>query len=553
MIKLSNILTHFLKPDEKNFDLISEKQKKLHEKILDSSNDVDSPRMKIDPMYKYGEKLEKEFLPFDGLADEVIYDKVSKAFEGVIKFHHPNTLFNITPPASLDAIAVSTVTNLYNPNILWDINSGNMVLFERYVVKYLCDLAGFNYKTADGISCFGGKATMIYAIKQGLENINKNVNDNGIKDEYVVITSKVCHYTIESVCDLLGLGRNSCIRVSCDNSENMRLDEFERILDKCIVDGKKIACIILAGGGTLDLNVDDIPNAIEIVKKICLKHNLQYAPHIHLDSVIGWAWLFYKDYDFHKNELMIGAQALNKLMSVSQKIRNINLVGSFGVDLHKMGFCPYSSSFFVAKKSLGNQDKFNQSYGDNQVYTYSIENSRSGTGILSAWVTLNQLGIRGFREYLAYIMEVSEYLREKISLKYSNDFQTINDFSSGPCIMLKPHYKDQNTDFYKLLSDDQSLRNNYNNYCERFYKYAFYKLSKEGQNYPLIGFLSNYRRRTIGSDLSALRLFPMSLFLDEDICDKILDSLLKMKKEFEYSYLHSSESDTISIHEHQPR
>jgi hypothetical protein len=240
-------------------------------------------------------------------------------------------------------------------------------------------------------------------------------------------------------------------------------------------------------------------------------------------------------------------------MLVNKKIMNVNLVDSFGVDLHKMGFCPYSSSFFITKKSLGNQDKFNQSYGDNQVYTYSIENSRSGTGILSAWVTLNQLGINGFREYLAYIMEVSEYLKRQISVKYSNDFQIINDFSAGPCIMVKPHYKGQGSDFYELLSHDQSIRDDYNCYCEKFYKYAFYKLSKEKQNYPLIGFLSNYRKRTIGSDLSALRLFPMSLFLDESLCDRILDGLLKMKTEFEQSYLHSNESDTISIHEHQPR
>jgi glutamate/tyrosine decarboxylase-like PLP-dependent enzyme len=553
MTKIKNITSNFLEPNERNFDILLNKQKKLHKILLKSTNYTGSPRMIIDAAFKYKERLVEEFIPESGLNENDLYNKISEAFEGVIKFHHTHTLFNITPPTLFDAIAVSSITNLYNPNVLWDINSGKMVLFEKIVVKYLCDLAGFDNETSSGVSCFGGKATFMYAIKQGIENVNRNTKEEGIRDEYVVITSKVCHYTLESVCNFLGLGSKACVRVACDKNENICIDALEKQLRKSVSEGKKIACIVLSGGSTLDLSIDNINEVIKIRDEVCREFNLTYIPHVHFDSVIGWAWLFYKDYDFVKNSLKIKERVLKKIMSTSNKIKGVSLADSFGVDFHKMGFCPYSSSFFISKKNLGDKNIFDKSYGDEQVYTYTMENSRSGTGILSSWVSINSLGIEGFRKYIAYSMEISEYLRNKIENEYPEEFQILNDFSEGVCIMLKPHYKNQKTDFYKLLHQNEKRKGDYNIYCEKFYKYVFYNICTKKNKYPLIGFLSNYRKRTIGSDLSAIRLFPVSLFLDNKMCDELLKDLIKMKKEFEQFYLNRDTLDNISIHDHQPR
>lgn len=240
-------------------------------------------------------------------------------------------------------------------------------------------------------------------------------------------------------------------------------------------------------------------------------------------------------------------------MAISDKIKGIALADSFGVDFHKMGFCPYSSSFFISKKYLGDKNIVDKSYGDEQIYTYSIENSRSGGGILSAWASINSLGVIGFRKYIAYAMETSAYLRNKIINEYSDEFQILNDFSDGMCIMLKPHYSNERSDFYELLHQSEKQKKAYNTYCEKFYKYVFYTLSSQKNQYPLIGFLSNYRKRTIGSNLSAIRLFPMSLLLNNKLCDELLKGLIKMKKEFERSHLNGNMLDHVGVQEHQPR
>lgn len=424
-------------------------------------------------------------------------------------------------------------------------------------------MVGFDYKYADGFSCFGGKATLSYAIKEGMNKCNRNVIKKGIKDDYVVITAKSCHYTIESACNYLGLGHDACIRVRCDKEENIIVSELKKEIEDAVKNDKKIACIILSGGGTLDINTDSIEEICKLRDSIVKKYNLNYIPHIHVDTVIGWLWFFYKNYDFAKNSLEIEKNVLAKIKNTTNRLRATELADSFSADFHKTGFCPYISSFYVSKSAESlqslNREAYtkmeNPKYGDYQIYQASIENSRSGAGILSAWTVMNRFGILGFQKYLAYMLTTSMYMRKKIEEIYGDHFEVLNNFASGQCIMLRPKFAEIDIPFYELLNESQDKKKIYNDYCSDFYKYISFNLCRleNSKSYPLIGVLSNYRKRTLGSDLSALRILPTSAYLNKKKCDILLKLIINTKLNFEK--IRNSEMDDFKkfeMNEHQP-
>lgn len=104
---------------------------------------------------------------------------------------------------------------------------------------------------------------------------------------------------------LVGLGKNSHITIPVASDGRMNMEILENILRDKIEAGKKLACIMLSGGTTNENLVDPIKEVYDLRQKLVEEYNLNYMPHIHVDAVIGWAWLFYSKYDFENNRLNI--------------------------------------------------------------------------------------------------------------------------------------------------------------------------------------------------------------------------------------------------------
>ncbi len=548
----------FLKPDESNFQLISKRMNYFYKKVS-KKVDIKLARINIDKVFSYDEELDKTFIPEKGLDDKNLTNSVVEAFEGIIRFHHPNTLFNITPPPAIDTVAISAITNIYNPNLLWDYVSGKIMLYELKVVKYLCDIAGFDYKKASGFFCFGGKGTLMYAIKEGLNNADRATVKTGLKGDNVVITAKACHYAVESACNYLGMGHDACVRVECNDKEEIIVDSLERSIRENLDNNKKIAAIILSGGGTLDINIDPIKEVAKLRDRIVEEYKLDYSPHIHVDSVIGWLWMFFSGYDFNKNELGIEDNVLDRIEKTYLCVSETKYADSFSADFHKTGFCPYVSSFYVtaSKANVASLDKESEieslgnKYGEIQMYQSSIENSRSGAGIMSAWMVINKFGKDGFREYVAYLISTSAYMKKILKGKYQNEYEILNDFALGHCIMIKPKLGEGDIDFYNMIKASDEIKEYYNNYCADLYKYISFETINS--DYPLLGYLAKYRQRTMNTGLAAFRIFPSSLYYDKKICEDVIEKIVLLKRKFEEERgIKQSNFEKYITHEHQP-
>ena len=139
------------------------------------------------------------------------------------------------------------------------------------------------------------------------------------------------------------------IEIQSTLANEIRTDLLEKKAREAIEQGKKIACFVATMGTTDSLGIDDLEIITRIRDRLVEDYKLDYVPHVHADAVIGWAWSSLNDYNFDENPLGFRQRTVHALRGVVRRISKLHLADSVGIDFHKTGFCPYSSSLFLVK------------------------------------------------------------------------------------------------------------------------------------------------------------------------------------------------------------
>jgi glutamate/tyrosine decarboxylase-like PLP-dependent enzyme len=528
----------FLAPSEDNFSDLLQKTTFLHTKIIEQVHE-NVPRVPLQSRHAY-EDLVYE-VPLKGRSAKKVLADLATAFQGSTRWHQPTALINVTPNPLLDSVAAANVATLYNANALWDYMCGNVIRYEKEVVAFLSHLAGWERQKAEGLSTTGGKATLMYAIRCGLNVCDRQSVSQGLHGDYVVIAARSSHYSIEDNCNYAGIGRANVIRVAVDTTGAMIPEAFEQALRRALEQGKKIAAIIALGGDTLEHAVDPIKKLHDIRNALSKEFHLNYRPLLHLDSVNAWISLTFREYDFSTNPLGIEAAALKKIRTLTRKMSEVLWADSFSADFHKTGLTPYISSFFVIRAgehlhSINKErllaSKPSYQYGEVHTHHISFENSRASSSILSTWTSIQRLGIEGYQRYWAQLITTGLYIQQVISTQYDAEIKVVNKTALGypNVIQLIPPGFDYSFD--DLLINPQALET-YSTYCFELYEYMAYELLKNNHPYPLVGFVPHYKYEISGTKRPAFLLYLNHPCLREQDCNQLLQSLMKMKHGFE--------------------
>ena len=403
------------------------------------------------------EAIRKFTIPREGIASEDVPQLIADLFYGVSRWHAPRTMYNVAPPPVLPTVASKMFTSLYNPNLVLDTASGESNVTEQKVISAIAKYIGWDAETAGGSFTFGGKATTIYGVKIGLKKCSPDAAAKGVKDDVVVLSTNSGHPSHISDAGWTGIGTNNVARLKTDGEGRINLEDLEQAIISNVTEGKKIAAIIISGGSTNNMVVDPIAKVVELRDRLKQELNMEYAPHIHVDAVVGFPWIFFKDYNFEQNPLKIGEGALRRIARVVEDLRGLNTADSFGIDFHKMGFCPYVSSLFMVK----DKEHFSGSNDPTtSPFTYTIENSRSGDGPNSAYVVLNTLGEVGFQSVLAHLTETAVDLQDKI--EEDDQFEAVNKSGLGSSVMFVPRLPEDVT--FENEADEIAIRNKYTLY-----------------------------------------------------------------------------------------
>lgn len=526
----------FLKDKTKILDKSIPIVTNLHNKVMQYQND--RPIL-CGKKTKYIEILNNYSFKEDPQEIDNITDSLSKMFQRCVVWEHPGTMINITPPANLNSVALSSYVNYYNPNFAQDEPSGYLVLAEMIVSKYLAELAGYDWKKAKGIFSFGGKGTILYAVKSSLNKVIDDVSKKGVSNHSIkIISNEKGHPCHIEVCDWLGLGRDACDRLPVDKDGRLDLERFECYLRSCFEEKVIVPCIIINGGTTNEVIVDDIKKVANIRDKLVREYKLDYTPHLHVDSVIGWAWLVFKDYDFKKNHLKMSKIELKKIKEQLNRISNIKYADSFGADFHKTGFCPYVSSVYMCKNSdelyaIGNKKTIpieDIEFGEYSPFEHTLELSRSATGAVSAFVALETFGKKGFQELIYKLFSSGEKIRSYIN-SYC-DFEVINNDTLGFASLFVIHKTNSTKRYNDYLTTSDSEVLDFLEYNHQFYLYTL-KLFEEGKIAFKITFSKSYKPYGFTKPTGALKIYNTSPIATEEEYRDIIKKIHDVKIDFD--------------------
>lgn len=517
----------FLKSNESNFDVLLQKISAIHEHL--NNKDL-NPKFKVNT-FSYNEILDEVAIPEKGSSSEEVFENLSELFEGSIRTQSPYSLFNMVPSPLIDTVAASTITQLYNTNSLMDSFGGKVLLFEQKIARMLGRLAGWN--DAHGVACNGGKLTLLYAVKSAISKIDPDSRNKGIDKNLVVLTNESSHYCVEHVCSILGLGSDNCIRIKSEDGWKMNIKNLLETIEEQHKNGKKVAAIICAGGTTINFACDDTVSVYKNVKELFENSNQDYFPYFHLDSVIGWLWMnFIGVSESELNKKISNEKIKNKIMEVVKRIEGVSNFDSFGVDMHKNGLCPYSTSMFISKTD-DNFDYLNDgkySYGEDdyefgnfRAYRYTFENSRPATGIVNSWIAMNRLGRTGFQDYLIKLKSISEELKTK--LEESEKISILNKSLGWEIVF--------DIDFNRI---EKNYNGSYESIAKAFMQYCWDEVNA-GKVVPLISIVPEYKIYPGDINHTAFLIFPMSMYLDSEIISDIVIKLNETIDEFETKVL----------------
>jgi len=477
--------------------------------------------------------------------------QVIKLFEGLPNWGHPLTMCNVSPQGNTAAIVAAILTEIFAPNILEGEYAWNIHQAELESGGILANLAGWEAKKSGCVYTYGGSGCWTYHLKYALTRVLPDSRNKGVRTDAKVICSQQAHYTMLNSTDWTGLGMDNIIRIKTDIESNaMDMNHLEEVLKDCQAKKIPVASIVCTMA-TTDANAFD---PVEDVR-----HLLDKYPNpegygkalLYCDSVIGWAWIAFKNYDFITNPLGFSEAVLPYLEKNYNAIKGIFYADAFGVDFHKTGFSPYISSTFVYKnaeefESLLSRgaSAYLQPRSPYNPLNYTLEVSRAATGSIAGWATLKFFGHEGFQSVLGGILENKVYLQNQITKNH--EIVCVNPSDFGLVTLLRIYPKDYNARVqFNCELQDHEFREDLikHNKLTQAIGNTLFEWFRSGKKIndkctPYLSYSMGFRAAEYNRDMKdsdaviyAIKMFPMNVYITPEIMNHVLDCIVAARDE----------------------
>jgi L-2,4-diaminobutyrate decarboxylase len=465
---------------------------------------------------------------------EAVIPQLVHALDGMLITAHPRSQVNVVATPSIASVIGVVLPSMYNPNLCSDESGRGCSEAEVRVASIAARLVGYDAKAAGGVFTFGGTGTLLYGVKIGLEKALPGAFQRGVSTPAVILCSQQSHYACQTVAGWLGLGQESVVRVASQRDNSIDVAALEAAAREQLAAGKAIAAIVATMGTTDAFGIDDLAAMHALRERLVEEFKLPYRPHLHADAVIGWAWSVFDDYSFAENPLGFRGRTVRALAAAVSRIRHLGLADSLGIDFHKTGFAPYISSLFLLRDraDFGGVVRQRESMpylyhtGEYHPGMFTLETSRSATGVMAALANLLLLGKEGFRTLIGHAVEMAEVLRELIISR--PELTILNDQNYGPVTLFRAYPAGIDTFRVKERERTDStyvgeLRKHNDLNRRIFQRVAAEALAGRG---VAIGFTDNYRSSESGEPICALKSYVLSPFANEEQMHAVVEHVL---------------------------
>ena len=474
-------------------------------------------------------------VPAEGLA--AVVRELCECLEGLPLETHPRNQVNVNAQPSTAGIIGSLLPALFNPNLTSDGRGAGCSRAERRVVALAARLAGYEPAVAGGLFTFGGTGTVLYGVKLGLETAIPGAMRTGIDRPVVVLASERAHHTCLTAAGWLGIGEDRVWRVPAEDDFAARSESYAACACRAIEAGYRIAAMVATVGTTDAFGVDDVASLVVARDRIVADYRLDYVPHVHADAVIGWAWNVFRDYDFEANLLEFDGATSQALKRVADRVAGLRVADSLGVDFHKTGFAPYVSSLFLVRRGADlerlarRRDSMPYLFhsGRHHPGLYSLETTRSASGVLAAFASLRMLGRDGLRVLLGAAIARTQQLRERLG--QWPWLRVVNASTDGPVTLYRAYPPDCDAAeaWNRELRDPSFAARSlaWNAYNRRIHEAT--QAAAHAGGPAGVGWTESACLGAAGQPLAALKTYLLSPFLDGKTVEELVQQVRRVR------------------------
>lgn len=474
--------------------------------------------------------------PAEGL--DAVVRELCECLEGLPLETHPKNQVNVNAQPSTAGIIGALLPSLFNPNLSSDGRGAGCSRAEQRVAAIAARLAGYDPAEASGLFTFGGTGTMLYGVKLGLETAIPGAMRRGIDRPVVVLASEHAHHTCLTAAGWLGIGEERVWRVPADEDFAAPPEAFEACARRAIDAGFRIAAMVATVGTTDAFGIDDVARLAIVRDRLVDSYQLDYAPHLHADAVIGWAWNVFRDYDFAANRLAFDPDTRSALKRVAERVAGLSQADSLGIDFHKTGFAPYVSSLFLVRRGADLEKlartRATMPYlfhsGQHHPGRYSLETTRSASGVLAAFASLRMLGRDGLRVLLGAAIAHAKRLQR--SLRGAEGIAVVNPRTDGPVTLYRAYPIGWNAaEAWIRERTDPAFgpqSREINAYNRRIYEQTQAAVRDGGL--AATGWTESACVGAAGEPLAALKSYWLSPYLDDAIVDQVVANVQKIRE-----------------------
>jgi len=269
---------------------------------------------------------------------DAVLDDVVELFDGAPNWGSPLTMCNVIPQANTAAIIASMLSQVFSVNILEGEYAQNVHRAELETAGMLGNLMGWNPVEAGAIYTWGGGGCWTYGVKYGLTRVLPNSRTAGIRTDAKVICSQQAHFVQKNATDWMGLGSDNIVHVRTDIDTNqMDVAHLEEILKDLTAKKIPVSTIVCTMGTTDASAIDPIREVRALLDRYPNPEGYGKAV-LYADAVVGWSWIYFKDYDFDLNPLEFSDRILPILKKNGQALKDLSYADAVGIDFHKVGW-----------------------------------------------------------------------------------------------------------------------------------------------------------------------------------------------------------------------
>jgi L-2,4-diaminobutyrate decarboxylase len=486
--------------------------------------------------YKYPDVKNVAIPEKMGELDTVLDDVVS-LFEGAVNWGNPLTMCNVIPQPNTAAVIASMLSQVFPANILEGEYAQNVHIAELETAGMLGNLVGWNPVKTGAIYTWGGGGCWTYGLKYGLTRVLPDSMRKGVRTDAKVICSQQAHFVQRNASAWMGLGMDNIVHVRTDVDTNqMDVSHLEEILKDLAAKKIPVATVVCTMGTTDASAIDPIAKVRQLMDRYPNPAGFGKAI-LYADAVVGWSWVYFKDYDFDKNPLEFSARILPILNQNGQALAELKHADAIGIDFHKVGWAPYVSSCFLYKDAeefeklhhWGSDAYLQVRTPYNPMY-YTLEVSRTASGSLAGWATLKYFGKEGMQAILGGILETKYYLYDL--LKTHADMVCVNPDDTGLITLFRVYPKgtaatgQYQKELTARTSRSELLKHNKLTQDVGDKLYEWFRAGKtiDGKYTPYMSFSTGFRNAEYnleGTDTDAvvfaIKAFPMNVFVTPEI------------------------------------